>query len=131
MRQIKFRAWDGRHIFLVDLLDLNSNRAWEYYNFHDNYGGEHTDFGNNEKGVIMQSTGLTDKNGKDVFEGDIVKIEVVGVGIQECEVKYDDYEQRFMANYGGSRIKLSNYCEVISNIYENPTSTITNTPNSI
>jgi len=67
----------------------------------------------------MQYTGLKDKNGKEIYEGDIVKIE----GFINHVVGFEDGAFRWM-NVGpylpiAERIS-ERECEVIGNIYENP-----------
>lgn len=71
---------------------------------------------------IMQCTGLKDKNGKLIFEGDIVDIlpEVETTGI----IKWSDDLARFVIVYENIQCDFDNYygyeLEVIGNIYENP-----------
>ena len=79
--------------------------------------------------VLMQSTGLTDKNGKEIFEGDIVKVTDgdertnfpdggIGTicGLDEIFMWYIDGQ----VHNGLFDISQEYYIEVIGNIYENP-----------
>lgn len=79
--------------------------------------------------ILMQSTGLKDKNGKEIFEGDVVKYKA-GCNTFTEEVAYDK-------NFAGFGVRDANadiiftfgeifedmdtrFLEVIGNIYENP-----------
>ena len=70
--------------------------------------------------VLMRSTGLTDKNGKEIFEGDVVSgVEHDGVILSKCEVVFRD-GCFCLGREGWPMILLNMTLEVIGNIYENP-----------
>lgn len=76
---------------------------------------------NDDRVIFMQSTGLKDKNGKLIYEGDIVKLSSGAIGfiIFECQV----YAIRFSKKDKYRRVGLGAYqskeLEIIGNIYEN------------
>ena len=78
--------------------------------------------------ILMRSTGLKDKNGSEIFEGDIVKYEA-GCNTVTEEVVYDknfagfgvkDADANIIFTFGelAEDVDLSSF-EVIGNIYEN------------
>lgn len=111
-REIKFRAWykkDGRMIDLYKITPLILNESID---------GLFIPFG--EDYELMQSTGLKDKNGKEIYEGDIVKLE--GWNPSICEVTFD--RGGFCIRFGEDDgyypdIKYVEGNEIIGNIYEN------------
>ena len=66
----------------------------------------------------MQSTGLKDKNGTEIYEGDIIRglydTGIIGYEWVRAEVKYDLLEGFQLAQFDLNSI------EIIGNIYENP-----------
>jgi uncharacterized phage protein (TIGR01671 family) len=109
-REIKFRAWDGKKMLPpFDLIDMY---------VHQNFGMDsNDDFQKLQSLQLMQYTGLKDKNGKEIYEGD-----VVGYGKEKAphEVRWDDVHGMWMwRTFKFSHTALDKL-EVIGNIYENP-----------
>ena len=108
MREIKFRAWD------------KNNKQWIYCEVRS--GGEgYVEFRrvryltSIETEEWQQYTGLKDKNGKEIYEGDILGQE----GGWIIEVKYINGGFRLNTNHI-SDYSISKWYKVIGNIYENP-----------
>lgn len=114
----KFRAWNKRdkEIYLVD--EIN----WDDGKF-DYTGDGITFLRGADKVELMQSTGLRDKNGKEIFEGDIIKMakDVYSDPTYYEVIRHRGGAYRLESNQHGCELWLRHtICEVIGNIYENP-----------
>lgn len=113
MRTIKFRAWNP------ELKKMSKPFSFgQILNFWD------TNFKSLEpdKEIVMQFTGLHDKNGKEIYEGDIV-LQQTNNGKKPYEVKFD-FGCFYAGFHNGSSTKVSpkliqKNSEVIGNIHEN------------
>lgn len=117
----KFRAWDKENQIMLDvsLIDFKKRvLVGEYFEF-----GE-TNFISFDKIELMQSTGLFDRNGKEVFVGDIVKCTR---GCHHEVYLEKEYGGTFIGGMPAIYLKgiKEGYAwteaeEIIGNIYENP-----------
>lgn len=133
-RELKFRAWDDR------------NKMWLFSYNHPNLGGfsmkgevmlfgeyqrflERVPLEDWSKIILMQYTGLKDKNGNEIYDGDILSFidfdfnsddEFLNYGLVEYYVS----EMRFFITNRNSvemdEIDFEKEVEIIGNIYENP-----------
>lgn len=119
MREIKFRAWFGEEHKMIPFDELHIElENGEYTVWYSLDGDSIQDGLCVEDFNIMQYTGLKDKNGKEIYEGDIVRLP------EDEDYKY--YSIIYSKNVLG--FTLSNGCgfglsygiEVVGNIYENP-----------
>lgn len=112
MREIKFKAWDKVKEEWIYSDKFPS--MWQYFKELENRGIRHYE--------SYQYTGLRDKNGKEIYEGNIVKYFKTEYQVAFIEGSFelvgtDKYGKIFKTN----RI-ITDACigEVIGNIYENP-----------
>lgn len=121
MRELKFRIWNGtRFVTKADTYIKTSNGSlWDY---EEDYGGT---FSSNKQlwsadGKIQQYTGLKDRNGTEIYEGDILKYEPLGATIY-YEVFWDEANGAWKntKENGGNNGSWFDLYEVAGNIFEN------------
>jgi uncharacterized phage protein (TIGR01671 family) len=115
MREIKFRAWDKDAkkmcedflYFVEDAIYQHQGNPWQ-----------------DERFTLMQFTGLKDKNGKEIYEGDIILLHPtdkhgVKVSWDEDIAGFGFKGQAMATHLNSPKLSAENYT-VIGNIYENP-----------
>lgn len=126
-KELKFRVWNGSEmehdimvgkfgIFYVNPSNngIDENDTASLSSFNTKYPDDIP---------VMQFSGLTDKNGVEIFEGDILEFEDEQKSVVKwlqggltCEADFGDYDLTTV----GWAIDLLGCCEVVGNIYQNP-----------
>lgn len=121
MREIKFRAWDTNNKEMLDVQELD---------YQDSYNGQpmvrtamYNDYFDTEDMILMQYTGLKDKNGKEIYEGDIIQYEDIRRGIVEYSEKYAQFILKETGSIADECEALGEFnikvFEILGNIYDN------------
>lgn len=113
MKDVKFRAWDKLNESMRDVLGISL--------YHESISvdrGDGTYFANHASNFeLMQSTRLKDKNGVEIYEGDIVQ--TGWLGIKKGAVVFENSTYCVDTGNGYMYFNHPESYEVIGNIYEN------------
>jgi uncharacterized phage protein (TIGR01671 family) len=125
MREIRFRAWDKTtktmlYIEPFEYIHIMTGKCrFDDGLIDDGHYLERDDF------ILMQFTGLKDKNGKDIYEGDILshfegKYQIIYNDNHACFMADGFYEARYDDPCNIFEEIERHQVEIIGNIYENP-----------
>ncbi len=123
-REIKFRIWDkigkvyrgNLYKYLINA-DTGELEVWSFSDLYDEWYNTHE---GDEHLVVQQYTGLKDKNGKEIYEGDIISGEFYDTEYHHSET----IKAQVVFNNGAFNIAIREWhkpsLEIIGNIFENP-----------
>jgi uncharacterized phage protein (TIGR01671 family) len=135
MREIKFRAWDKNKKIMSPVWGIGW-KGWQgieeseinYVELEDNGVYDVSEI----ECVLMQFTGMLDKNGKEIYDGDILKVyfhydgdyftkeQLCAVVFEEAEFYGKPFKNKGIQNSFYEALNQKEIIEIIGNIHENP-----------
>ena len=121
MKELKFRAWIKNYNCYADVLGFEQDRL--FVQFQSGERAQHRLYVPIEDCVFEQYTGLKDKNGKEIYEGDIVAYTTCYYGKEKRHRKIVKWKEWYSDDFGEPHnigyFDLSECMEVIGNVHEN------------
>ena len=113
MKELKFRAWDGKKM-IDDVIPASETSIVELFEY---------EWQETEVEAVEQYTGLKDKNGKEIYENDIVEYTTCYYGKEKSHRKVVEWGEWYSDDFGEPHnigySNLSECMEVIGNVHEN------------
>ena len=119
MREFKFRAW--HHGKMYSNVFFNDEYIFEYLpDRHGSWNGFNASI---DDVKLMQFIWLKDKNGKDIYEGDLLITDLYRDLIKQYPIHFKvifDKGKFLMEGCGGKQFEVDKDSTIVGNIYENP-----------
>ena len=130
MTHLHYRVWDGEQMYYsgdeglcLSIGEMMPNKVFGWSLWLEGYGViAHS---GDEKHILMWGTVLKDKNGRLMYEKDVVKGRNFNTTrprrfIGEVEYSYNGYTVKGVKQYTGMRDELNTTFEVIGDVFRNP-----------
>jgi len=122
MRENRFRVWN-KNTKQMEYPTDNALRDYFLRSTGEVFENNDIELVESKHLIALLSTNLKDKNGKEVYEGDMVRFSEYYIGdsllpesVEEIIYEINGFNDNLMIGY----MDCPQWCEVIGNIYENP-----------
>ena len=120
MREPKYKYWDGELKQMCDVRAIvwhnNMIANIEVFDSKTMFRNPNMFYGH----ALLEYTGLKDKNGKEIWEGDIVLDHYGADPQRKWQIVYENAQFQIQTKYLMCYLHTADCLEVIGNIYENP-----------